>query len=78
MENRTGSALRAVTVIHKYANVYIEGHHWDELAPGAVSDLMPVRYNTGVETTGRDWWLVMWIDAAGGHLTYTDPTTSAS
>jgi hypothetical protein len=73
VENRTGRSLRAVTVIHKYSNEYIEGRHWDVLEPGVTPDLMQVRYNTGFGTTGKDWWLVMWIDANGGHITHTNP-----
>ena len=71
--NDTGKPVRAVSVVHKYSDNYSDDHVWPDLEPGAESDPMQVRYNTGPFTTGRDWWLVAWMSEDGHVLFHTDP-----
>lgn len=52
--NDSGKPVRAVSVVHKYSDNYSDDHVWPDLGPGAESDPMQVRYNTGPFTTGRD------------------------
>jgi hypothetical protein len=71
--NETGAPIRAVSLIHKYSDVYKNGHSWQALAQGAKTEPFPVDYNIGLATTGRDWWLLAWVDVMGKTMYLTDP-----
>lgn len=58
--NNTGRTIRAVSIVHKYSDVFKSRHDYAELAPGASTPRASVRYNTGFGTTGRDWWVITW------------------
>ena len=71
--NQTGESLRAVTITHKYSDVYTEIHTYDTVeAGGESSSDMEVQFNTGSFTTGRDWWLVVAV-AEDGAVFFSSP-----
>lgn len=71
--NHSGRALLSVSVSHKYSDSYKNHHTWKEdLKNGESTAAAKVDFNTGWLTTGRDWWVVTWVDDHG--TTYvTDP-----
>ena len=71
--NDTGARVRAVSIVHKYSNNYVNPYVWETLEPGATSSPLQVDYHTGFLTTGRDWWIVAWVSDDGGTLYYTSP-----
>jgi len=71
--NETGAPIKAVSLVHKYSDNFVNHHVWPDLARGATSDGFSVDYNTGALTTGRDWWLVAWVSADGRTLSYSNP-----
>lgn len=59
--NNTLEPIVAVSVLHKYSDVYNDRHEWPVIGPGKSSEgTMTVNYNTGWSTTGKDWWLIVW------------------
>ncbi|RDA95373.1 hypothetical protein CP533_3504 [Ophiocordyceps camponoti-saundersi (nom. inval.)] len=59
--NQSHDPMLAVSVIHKYSDVFNERHEWPLLSPGEKStDMMEVQYHTGFGTIGQDWWLISW------------------
>ena len=67
--------LLSVKVHHIYSDVYSNELAWEagDATIGITSfKAQSVQYNTGALTTGRDWWLVTWYDAAGDCY-FTDP-----
>lgn len=71
--NDTGARIRAVSIVHKYSDNYTNTKTWDVLESGARSSAMPVQYNTGAFTTGRDWWWVGWMSDDGRIFHYSNP-----
>ena len=70
--NNTGRTLLSVSIAHKYSDNYKNEHTWELIKNQETSSTTTVDYNTGFGTTGRDWWLVTWVDNKGN--TYmTDP-----
>ena len=65
VKNSTGTTIYNVTVVHKYSDVHKEKMVWKgELKPGASTPAnFTVRFNTGVGTTGKDWWIVSWSES---------------
>jgi hypothetical protein len=70
--NHTGSDLLSVSVAHKYSDDYKNEHTWENIKSGATTSTKKVEFNTGLLTTGRDWWVVTWVDDKG-HTYVTDP-----
>jgi hypothetical protein len=56
--NNTPYSISGVGVLHKYSNVYADKCVWKEILPGKESSRCRVSYNTGIFTTGKDWWRV--------------------
>jgi hypothetical protein len=71
--NETGRRLQFVTVVHKYSNVYSKDYTWNNVGPGRTGADMVVTYNTGIGTTGRDWWTVVWMFEGESQLYLTNP-----
>jgi hypothetical protein len=65
--NDTGKELAKITVYHKYSNEFKDEFSWENLKAGATSKPhdKPVRFYTGIATTGVDWWIVVFKDKAG-------------
>ena len=61
--NHATGTIAAVTVGHKYSDVYKNTGTFLNIPDGqtATSPEMIAEFNTGVFTTGRDWWIVTWI-----------------
>lgn len=60
--NETGETIHSVMVVHKYSDVYSNSFTIaTNIAIGAVSQTNDVTYNTGVLTTGQDWWQLSWV-----------------
>lgn len=70
--NRTGTDLIEIRVYHKYSDNYRNTKIWKNIPDGTTTPAAPATYNTGFGTTGRDWWLVTWLDKAG-NLYMTNP-----
>lgn len=64
VENNTDEPLFAVSLVHKYSDVYKNSQEWG-IIRSAQSGSPPaeVEYNTGLLTTGVNWWLVSWYSA---------------
>lgn len=82
--NETGEPIDSLTVMHKYSNLYRDTHTWTNIASGVTTASMNVSYNTGPFTTGKDWWIVSWVNANGTNVTspnnfrqYIDPFEKA-
>jgi len=77
VQNATRKTLSSVTVAHKYSDNYNDWYRWENVPAGTKTSYdMTVWYNTGIFTTGKDWWIVMWTyekDANSVYLHYTDP-----
>ncbi|KJZ73734.1 hypothetical protein HIM_06852 [Hirsutella minnesotensis 3608] len=75
IQNNSGKTLETVSLVHKYSNVYVDKLTLRKpVAPGATSDKeFTVEYNTGMFTTGTDWWRVAHVSDNATMLTYTDP-----
>ena len=70
--NNTGSTLLSASVSHKYSDNYKNEHTWENIKNGETTSTTKVDFNTGLLTTGRDWWVVTWVNDKGD--TYvTDP-----
>jgi len=70
--NNWGNTLLSVSVAHKYSDDYKNDHLWENIKNGETTSTTKVDFNTGWLTTGRDWWVVTWVDNKGD--TYiTDP-----
>jgi len=69
IENATGNRLLSVSVGHKYSDNYKNESTWEgPIANG--SQTKPendffVDYNTGLGTTGQDWWQVSYVTDKG-------------
>lgn len=70
--NNTGSKLISVGIAHKYSDVFKNDLQWQNLNNGQSGNAQWVDYNTGTFTTGRDWWVVVFVDS-NGHSYMTDP-----
>lgn len=74
IENRTGSTLDYVTVVHKYSDNYKEKKTFQNISNGRrTNDYLIARYHTGVLTTGVDWWYVAWKKRGDNRVYYTYP-----
>lgn len=71
--NNTGLNLLCVLIAHKYSDVYKNDHKWLNIANGVTTSPAQVDFNTGFGTTGRDWWIVVWMDVQGNFYK-TDPS----
>jgi hypothetical protein len=56
--NHTPYTLNGVGLLHKYSNVYADKCVWEKIPPGKESSRCQVSYNTGILTTGKDWWRI--------------------
>lgn len=64
--NQTEQKILSVSVVHKYSDNYVNEHTWGIVEPnGSSSPPLTVDYHTGALTTGRDWWLVSWLEEDG-------------
>ena len=62
IENRTGKDILAAQIIHKYSDNYLNTLTWENIPNGStVKEAKFVDYNTGIATTGKDWWHITWI-----------------
>ena len=61
--NHASGTIAAVTVGHKYSNVFKNTGTFLNITDGqtATSPEMIAEFNTGWATTGKDWWIVTWI-----------------
>lgn len=60
--NKTGEAIHSLMLIHKYSNVYSNNFSIEtNIVNGATSKTNVVTYNTGLFTTGQDWWQLSWV-----------------
>lgn len=71
--NHSSQTIRSVSVVHKYSDNYKDRHIFDELEDGAEAEGGTVSYNTGIFTTGKDWWVVTWYDGTYERRYYSDP-----
>ena len=72
--NDSTEPICAVVVVHKYSDVSVDDPGtWDRIDPGCESANMQVNYNTGLATTGKDWWKVQWMSADGTALYSSAP-----
>ncbi|KAH7397226.1 hypothetical protein BKA66DRAFT_437804 [Pyrenochaeta sp. MPI-SDFR-AT-0127] len=59
IQNDTPDPISGIGVSHKYSDVYKNQYDWSVIPPGGLStEAMTVEYNTGIFTTGRDWWMI--------------------
>lgn len=66
--------ILSVSLMHKYSDVYKNNQEYAVIQPGRLSpDSLTVDYNTGIETTGKDWWMVSWYTSDLKTFCYTDP-----
>ncbi|KJZ71454.1 hypothetical protein HIM_09178 [Hirsutella minnesotensis 3608] len=73
--NESATPLIAVSVVHKYSDVYKNRHEWPAILPGKRSESdMIVDYHTGYTTTGRDWWLITWFSDDLKTVWFSSPT----
>lgn len=56
--NHTPYSISGVGLLHKYSNVYADKRVWEKIYPYKESTPCQVSYNTGIFTTGKDWWRV--------------------
>ena len=63
--NETGKTLLSVSVSHKYSDNYKNEHTWKNIKNGETTSTEKVDFNTGFLTTGRDWWVVTWVNDRG-------------
>ncbi|KAL6900490.1 hypothetical protein GGI43DRAFT_383964 [Trichoderma evansii] len=55
IRNNTSKPIFAVSLLHKYSDVYKNRKEWAAIAAGDVTnETLKVEYNTGFFTTGRD------------------------
>ncbi|KAJ6442474.1 hypothetical protein O9K51_03649 [Purpureocillium lavendulum] len=73
VRNNTPRTLLNVTVLHKYSDLYKDRLHWDKIPPGVLSSGQLVSYNTGVLTTGADWWLITWYNRDRDRFNFSNP-----
>lgn len=74
VQNLTGLEIESVSVVHKYSNVFKERNTWGKLHNGQrTREPMKIRYNTGIGTTGQDWWYVAWKFKGDKRVQYTSP-----
>ncbi len=84
IENLTGQEILTARVVHKYSDEFAEELHFQSIAAGSKagpSNSSPdkrVNYFTGFTTTGKDWWLVLWVPAGdtSGQMYFTDPANA--
>lgn len=62
VKNNTGKTIYNVTILHKYSNNYKDKKTHKSLKPKQTSSYFNARYNTGFGTTGKDWWIVSWVE----------------
>ncbi|MBY4675376.1 hypothetical protein [Marinobacterium arenosum] len=71
--NQTGKDILVANIAHKYSDNYQQKKDFKLIKNGETStESLDVMYNTGAFTTGRDWWLVSWINS-DNEFCYTDP-----
>ncbi|KAK9759677.1 hypothetical protein K7432_017061, partial [Basidiobolus ranarum] len=60
VHNETSGPIYAVSVVHKYSNVYKNRKEWTEIGSGqsTCDNPMTIDYDTGALTIGKDWWLI--------------------
>ena len=77
--NKSNRPISYVAVGHKYSDDFRNSFSFKgPIAPGAETildkNVDKVTYNTGIATTGRDWWVVTWCYEDGELESYvTDP-----
>lgn len=71
--NHSSRTIAAISLVHKYSDVYKSSAEWGLISDGHHSSLHQVAYNTGWLTTGRDWWMVTWYDDKLKTEYYLDP-----
>jgi len=72
--NKTGREIQFVTVAHKYSNDYKNTKTWGNLPNGVTTkEPLVAEYNTGIGTTGKDWWIVTWQFKGDNTLYVTSP-----
>jgi hypothetical protein len=72
--NKTGREILFVTVTHKYSDNYTNTKTWGNLPNGVVTkEPLVAEYNTGLFTTGKDWWIVTWQFKGDNALYVTSP-----
>lgn len=61
--NHASGTILSVAVGHKYSNVYKNTGKFLNIPDGqtATTPEMTVEFNTGWNTTGKDWWVISWI-----------------
>lgn len=75
--NNTSRTLLSISLSHKYSDVYKNSHTWENIGNNSGTSTSEVDFNTGFWTTGRDWWVLTWVDDQGN--TYmTDPNNFRS
>ena len=66
IQNNTGHRILSATLVHKYSDDWMRDYTWKDVKSGyATNNSIDVHFNTGVLTTGKDWWFVTWIDDTG-------------
>ncbi|KXX80942.1 hypothetical protein MMYC01_203918 [Madurella mycetomatis] len=74
IRNNQPQPILAVGVKHKYSSVYQHEGEWGIVKPGELTDkTLTVEYNTGLFTTGVDWWGVSWYSEDMKTLYYSNP-----
>ncbi|CEJ93599.1 hypothetical protein VHEMI09177 [[Torrubiella] hemipterigena] len=74
VQNNTPNNILSISLVHKYSDNYKNEMQWPILHPGDGSwPLLTADYNTGITTTGRDWWLLTWYSEDLKTQYYTDP-----
>ncbi|PHH83259.1 hypothetical protein CDD82_2679 [Ophiocordyceps australis] len=66
-----------VNVIHKYESEHSDKHTWGKVYPGVITKgEAGVTYNTGLGTTGSDWWFITWT-STDEKVYITSPSNAA-
>ncbi|KAK2590468.1 hypothetical protein QQS21_011855 [Conoideocrella luteorostrata] len=55
--------------------MYRDVHHWDVIQPGNTTapEDMKVHYETGLTTTGKNWWMVYWLNEEHDTMYLSNP-----
>ncbi|RDA94975.1 hypothetical protein CP533_0102 [Ophiocordyceps camponoti-saundersi (nom. inval.)] len=77
LRNNTPNPITDVSVLHKYSSDYNHRGDWTVIPPGQVpNDTLTVEYNTGLLTTGKDWWMVTWYNQDKTRFFFSNPQNS--
>ncbi|KAF4584095.1 Transmembrane amino acid transporter family protein [Ophiocordyceps camponoti-floridani] len=74
--NNSPQTIKSVSLVHKYSSVFKNHAQWPEIRQQHIvneDNETVVEYNTGLWTTGKDWWLLSFYSHDMRTHFYTDP-----